>query len=513
MTFLRQSVRPARALLGFVLAMFASAVARPPALSAAPPAEVAAVAAHLPENTRVIMAVRCTSEVQEWMYGLFINPKIYKRIVTEQCEKFAKATGFHPLADVDWIVLALAEKGAGITVSLVVKTDAMKVVTAVKADPKSAPLLKTQTIKGATLVTAQSADLAVTSKLVTVAPLGLLKTILERGGVSPTNAAFLAAIPPQTGVAYVVGQPPPEAMADLANNPQLAKFGGAVLARVKGLSAGLDFKELAIGFKLDSADAAAVGADQLRGLITTAKGMLNAVAAKPPAAVESSPLDLIQPKVMVGRIAALTGLDALNAMVVAADGDVTRLTLPKDKVPLMRGESGMVLLMVGLAGGAALAARQAGTLGGKDVTACITNQHVLTGALELYNKEKKKKAKLEDVASELVSGNFLPGGLAEDPGQPAGSFKNYYTRPDGTIACKVHGSAADALTSPGSGTEPEGGGGEAARGQTHDPTGSPASPAPAASPASPAAAGQDGGAASTGDGGTGGPRREGGGSQ
>lgn len=421
------------------------------ALRAAPPPEIAAAAALFPENTKAVVAVRLTPEVREWMFSsFFFNPAIYKKVLTEQSDKFAKATGFNPLEDVEWDVVAIADNPRTAVIVAIPKKDPTKMLEALQKDPKAAALLKSEVVKGTTLVRVEQLEIAIQPKLVAVAPVGVLKGILERGGDAPSNAKFLeqiAASTITTANAYGLAAPSPETIQALAQHPNVLKFGGAVLGRVKQIAVAMDAKDLTLVFKLDSKDAAIVAGDQIKGLITSLKGMVAPQTAKPPVADTASPFEHIDPKVLATRIGALAAVDALDAVAVTPDGEATRISIPKDKFPLMRAEGATLFIagaaVVGAFYGAAAKGGVPGLPGGgadADTAAqCHAIQQRLSAAVELYNTDKKKKAKLEEVADELVKAQYLEA-KPEDPGQAAGSFANYYTAPDGRVSCKVHGS-------------------------------------------------------------------------
>lgn len=431
--------------LGMLAWMFAAAV------HAAPPPEIAAAAPLFPDNTRAVLAVRLTPEVREWMFSsFFFNPAIYKKVLTEQADKFAKATGFNPLEDVEWDVVAIADNPRTAVIVAIPKKDPTKMLEVLQKDPKTAALLKIETIKGTPVVRVEQLEIALQPKLIAVAPAGTLKPILERAGDSPTNAKLLgeiAASAISSAQAYGLAAPAPETIQALAQHPNVLKFGGAVLGRVKQVAVAMDAKDISLVFKLDSKDAAIVAGDQIKGLITSLKGMVSPHSAKPPVPEAASPFEHIDPKILAARIGALAAVDALDAIVVTPDGEATRVSIPKDKMPLMRAEGATLFIagaaVVGAFYGAASKSGVPGLPGGAsdaDTAAqCHAIQQRLSAAVELYNTDKKKKARLEEIADDLVKAQYLEA-KPEDPGQPAGSFGNYFTAPDGRVSCKIHGS-------------------------------------------------------------------------
>lgn len=434
---------------------------------AAPPPEIATAAPYFPENTKAVIVCHLTAEVREWLFSsFFVNPQIYRKVVTEQADKFAKATGFNPMEDVEWDIVAVADNPPAVVLVAIPTKDPTKMLEALQKDPKSAPLLKTESVKGATLLRVEQAEVAFTPKLIICGMAGALKPIIERAGEAPSNKAFLeqvAAGPFAGAVVYAMAMPAAETMQQLAANPNVSKFGGAVLGHVKQIAFAMDFKELSLVFKLDSKDAALVAGDQVKGMLTSAKGLLSPLTAKPEVAADVTPLEHINPKVILTRILSLAGLDMINAMTVSADNESTKITVPKDKIPLMRSEGSTMFIAIAAMAGGVYGAVQAkggpGALGAggggeSDVQAqCFANQQRLTAAVELYNSDKKKKAKLEEIADQLVTAQYLES----KPDCPAGrsTFANYFTAPDGRVSCKVHGSPEASEPSEGEKAEPE----------------------------------------------------------
>jgi len=153
---------------------------------------------------------------------------------------------------------------------------------------------------------------------------------------------------------------------------------------------------------------------------------------------------------------------------VATDGEVTRITVPKDKLPLVHAEGSTLFIALAAAAGTAYGTMQARAAGGapsqpaasapapgaspaattpvagssgsdEEKALCHAVQQRLTAAVELYNTDKKKKAKLEEIADSWWQAQYLES-RPDDPGQAPGSFSNYFTAPDGRVSCKVHGS-------------------------------------------------------------------------
>jgi hypothetical protein len=433
---------------------------------AAPPPEIATAAPYFPENTKAVIVCHLTPEVREWLFSsFFVNPQIYRKVVTEQADKFAKATGFNPMEDIEWDVLAVAENPPTPILVAIPTKDPMKMLEALQKDPKTAPLIKTEAAKGATIVRIEQLEMAFTPKLMIAGMAGTVKPLVERGAESPTNKTFLeqVAAGPFTGsVVYGMVAPAPETMQALAANPNVSKFGGAVLGRVKQIAFGMDFKEVSLVLKLDSKDAALVAGDQVKGLLTSAKGLLSPVIGKPEVATDANALEHINPKIILTRILALSGLDMINAIVVSADNESTKITVPKEKVPFLRAEGSTMLIAIAAMGGGVYGAMQAkggaglGSGGGGESDAqaqCYANQQRLTAAVELYNSDKKKKAKLEEIADQLVAAQYLES----KPDCPAGAntFGNYQTAADGRVTCKVHGSPEASEPSEGEKAEPE----------------------------------------------------------
>lgn len=432
--------------LGLLALAFATA------LHAAPPAEITAAAPLFPENTKAVVAMHLTAEAREWIFSsFFLNPAVYKRVITEQSEKFAKATGFNPLDDVEWDIIALSDSPSASVLIAIPKKDPTKMLAELLKDPRSAPLLKTEVIKGTTVVRLDRMEIAFQPKLIAVAPPGMLKPILERAAESPSNAKFLEQISAPavtTAAVYGFAAPAPETMANIAQQPNVQKFGGAVLGRVKQVGVSMNATELAVVLKLDSKDAAIVAGDQLKGLITSAKGVIVPATVKPAVPEDASPFQHIDPKIVLARLAALSGNDALNALVVTTDDETTRVAIPKDKVPLMRAEGSTLFIaaaaIVGAAYGTLSKAGIPGMPGNapsdaETASQCYAVQQRLSAAVELYNTDKKKKAHLEEVADALVQAQYLEA-KPDDPGQAAGSFTHYFTAPDGRVSCKIHGS-------------------------------------------------------------------------
>jgi hypothetical protein len=420
---------------------------------AAAPADLTSLTRHLPDTTKLVFSMRLTPDVRDWLFAAFpVNPETYKKIATEQCAQFAKATGFDPMQDVEGMVIAAGDQGKDAAPNVIAlvrtKSDVVRLGKAVASDAKLARVVRKSESKGITILGVEKVDIAFLPGVLVVGPTGSLKALIERTADPASNSTFLGQIPGgllSKALVYLTAELPRAAMKNAAANPQVSQMGGGILARLQHLTVALDDHDLLVAFRLDSKDAAAVASDQIKGMLTTAKGVLEGFSKAPPAD-QASPIDLIHPKLVLGRVAALTGLSAVTSIQVTADGETTRLVLPKDKMPIFKGGMSVFVIGVALAAGAVAGMNQNQVSQEKE--ACYANQRLLTGALELYNTDKKKQAKLEEVAEELVTSKYLPEGKPDDPGQGTGSFKNYATSPDGTVACKLHGRPEPAVVTP-----------------------------------------------------------------
>jgi len=430
--------------VSFILLSVGCLIACSTPVVAAPTTDLATMARYLPENTRVVLSVRMNPEVREWLLTSFpMNPEIYKKLATEQAQQFAKATGFDPMQDVESLVMAIGERARGAPPSALliarVKGDAVKLGNVLGADPKLTKSLRKSTVKGTTILTAEEIDFAFLPRMILIGTSGALTPLLERTADSASNTTFLGGIPGaalENSILFLSAQIPTALRASAASNSQVTQVGGGILARLQHVSVALDDKDVTVVFQLDSKDAAQVGSDQLKGMLTTTKGILEGMA-KPVAGDKASPIEYIHPRALLGRVAALSGLQAVNSAQISVDSEQTRLSIPKDKIPVFKG--GMSVFLVGMALAAGTVVGAAQQHGSMERDTCFANQRLLTGALELYNADKKKQAKLEDVAGEQGTGKYLPEGKPDDPGQGSGSFKNYATLADGTVYCKVHG--------------------------------------------------------------------------
>jgi competence protein ComGC len=72
--------------------------------------------------------------------------------------------------------------------------------------------------------------------------------------------------------------------------------------------------------------------------------------------------------------------------------------------------------------------------------ACFANQKTISGAIEMYNKDKgTNRCDLSALLPELVSGGYLMA-IPDDPGEGRGTTNHYFCINAGFgVGCNVHG--------------------------------------------------------------------------
>jgi hypothetical protein len=406
---------------------------------AAVPADLAALANYLPENVRSVLSVRLTPAVRDWLIGaLPLDAATSKKLVTEQMQKFAQGAGFNPMEDVTEVSLAMAPGPRADLPSLFAyvqtKTDAAKVGKALKDDPKARTGFKAVDLAGGLVLQSPPLEYGFAGKVILVGLMGTVRPILERAAAPPGNQEFLNQLPAaalDSSVVYVALSVPQSSLATTA----VTQLDRESVSHLKTLSVAGDAKQLQFLFQLDSKEQATGAGERLKKACADLKGNLDSHGAFQPASDSSPAIEAIQPRVLLARVLALSLAEAVKSAQVVTEAEVARIEVPREKIPLLKPDS--VGLTLGVATVSSMLAGLINARARAELDECLANQRHLTGALELYNGDKKKSAKLEEVANELVSTKYLES-KPDDPGQGAGTFGNYFTASDGTVYCKVH---------------------------------------------------------------------------